>query len=355
MLHRLSIKGFSRALTSTLSGCGTRRTCVPAVNAVQQPLPLLWKPTRGLSDSSAAPTEEIRKPDWAPGTPPPGRAQTIGEAFAAMQHHARGTRKVKASVLNGILKRVSSEEELKYAALGLKIFKAQKIDLQTRTATKFVKACCRVGSPQTAVDILGEARKYGLDPEGVVSANRFNYLLSQLYAAGDSENFTRAVAEARSRRQVLNARTHKLITGFEEEVKAKEEEAARVKAEEERAVREAEEEAKREEEQLLAKEAAAAEGEAQRVKDEEELKAKEVEEAAAKMKEEEEERKAKKDAKEAEEKSKAEEGESAKQAEAAAASEETTRSARDVDVPSPGDRDVEQDAAAEAQDGEAKR
>lgn len=167
-------------------------------------------------------------------------------------------------------------------------------------------------------------------------------------------DFTRAVADAPSRRQVLNARTHKLITGFEEEVKAKEEEAARVKAEEERAVREAEEEAKREEEQLLAKEAAAAEEEAQRVKDEEELKAKEVEEAAAKMKEEEEERKAKKDAKEAEEKSKAEEGESAKQAEAAAASEET-RSARDVDVPSPGDRDVEQDAAAEAQDGEAKR
>lgn len=45
-----------------------------------------------------------------------------------------------------------------------------------------------MGSPQTAVDILGEARKYGLDPEGVVSANRFNYLLSQLYAAGDSES-----------------------------------------------------------------------------------------------------------------------------------------------------------------------
>lgn len=37
------------------------------------------------------------------------------------------------------------------------------------------------------MDALGEAGKYGLDTEGVVSANRFNYLLSQLYGAGDSE------------------------------------------------------------------------------------------------------------------------------------------------------------------------
>lgn len=39
-----------------------------------------------------------------------------------------------------------------------------------------------------AVDVLGEAGKYGLDGEGVVSAHRFNYLLSQLYIAGDSES-----------------------------------------------------------------------------------------------------------------------------------------------------------------------
>lgn len=39
-----------------------------------------------------------------------------------------------------------------------------------------------------AVDVLGEAAKYGLDGERVVSAHRFNYLLSQLYIAGDSES-----------------------------------------------------------------------------------------------------------------------------------------------------------------------
>lgn len=44
-----------------------------------------------------------------------------------------------------------------------------------------------MGSPQTAVDALGEAGKYGLDAGDVVSANRFNYLLSQLYKAGDSD------------------------------------------------------------------------------------------------------------------------------------------------------------------------
>lgn len=31
---------------------------------------------------------------WAPGTPAPGREQTVGEAWAAMQYHGRGTRKV---------------------------------------------------------------------------------------------------------------------------------------------------------------------------------------------------------------------------------------------------------------------
>lgn len=38
-----------------------------------------------------------------------------------------------------------------------------------------------------AVDALAEAGKYGMDQEGVVSANHFNYLLSQLYIAGDTD------------------------------------------------------------------------------------------------------------------------------------------------------------------------
>lgn len=47
--------------------------------------------------------------------------------------------KVKASVLDSILRRVTSEEELKYAGLGLKIFKTQNIDLKTKTASLFIK------------------------------------------------------------------------------------------------------------------------------------------------------------------------------------------------------------------------
>lgn len=47
--------------------------------------------------------------------------------------------KVKASVLNKIISRVNSEEELKYARLGLEIFKTQNIDLKTKSATLFVK------------------------------------------------------------------------------------------------------------------------------------------------------------------------------------------------------------------------
>lgn len=38
------------------------------------------------------------------------------------------------------------------------------------------------------MDALGEAGEYGLDTEGAVSANRFNYLLSQIYGTGDSES-----------------------------------------------------------------------------------------------------------------------------------------------------------------------
>ena len=52
-------------------------------------------------------------------------------------------RKVKASVLNRILERVSSEEELKYATLGLQIFKTQGIDLRKKTGTLFVKVSAR--------------------------------------------------------------------------------------------------------------------------------------------------------------------------------------------------------------------
>eukprot|EP00903_Cladosiphon_okamuranus_P020599 g18909.t1 len=278
MLHRLSIKGVAKALASPPHTKAPWRACLAAINSGKQ-RPHEWTPTRGLSDaSSAAPAEGKRKPDWPVGTPAPGRAQTLGEAFAAMQHHARGTRKVKPSVLNGILERVSSEEELKYATLGLKMFKTQGIDLRTKTGTLFVKACCKVGSPQTAVDVLREAGKYGLDGEGVVSAHRFNYLLSQLYKAGDADGFKRAVEEARSRQQSLNARSHTLIARFEGEERVKEEEVARAKAEEERAAREAEEKARKEEEEAELKAKGAAEEES-RLK-EEENKAKEEEAAA---------------------------------------------------------------------------
>lgn len=46
---------------------------------------------------------------------------------------------VKASVLNGILERVSREEELKYAHLGLELFKKQGIKLRTKSASLFIK------------------------------------------------------------------------------------------------------------------------------------------------------------------------------------------------------------------------
>ncbi|CAN0089505.1 unnamed protein product [Scytosiphon promiscuus] len=350
MLHRVAIKSAAKALASTRFVCAPRRSCLPDVSAVQHQ----WTSTRGLSDSSAAaaavpaPEGESRKPDWAPGTPAPGREQTVGEAFAAMQYHARGTRKVKAQVLESILQRINSEEELKYASLGLTLFKTHGIDLQKKTATMFIKACCRAGSPQTAVDALAEAGKNGMDRNDVVSARRFNYLLSQLYKAGDTDAFTRAVADARSRQQPLNTRSHTLIDKFEGEERAKEEEAARVQAEEERIEREAEEKAKREEEELLAK--AAAEEEAARLKEEEEKqRAKEEEELKAKEAE----------------ASRAAEEEAAEAAEAAAAAAAAAAEPGDGETASPqvdgnpeqGSEEAakEAEAKAEPEDGEAKR
>lgn len=35
---------------------------------------------------------------WPPGTPPPGRKQRLGEMWAQMEHHGRGTRKVMGRV-----------------------------------------------------------------------------------------------------------------------------------------------------------------------------------------------------------------------------------------------------------------
>ncbi|CAB1119244.1 unnamed protein product [Ectocarpus sp. CCAP 1310/34] len=349
MLRRLTTKGVLEALASTHPGCASRRIFFPgAANATQwqrQPEQQQWisSSTRGLNNSSAAaaaaaaaaPSGEKRKQDWAPGTPPAGRDQTIGEAFAAMQYHARGTRKVKASVLNRILERVTSAEDLKYACLGLKIFKTQGIDLEKKTATLFVKACCKAGSPQMAVDVLGEAAKYGLDGEGVVSAHRFNYLLSQLYIAGDSETFTRAVSEAEHRQQSLNARSHTLISKFEGEmrakeearVKAEEEEAARVKAEEEEAARAEEEEKariqKEEEERKAQQEAAAAAAAAEEAS----LKEKAEEEAAAALE--------------------------AQKAEEDRAKEEAATAGGNGDVSSPGGGDAK--AEPEAEGGEEKR
>lgn len=51
--------------------------------------------------------------------------------------------KVKARVLDSILVKIHSKEDLKYASLGLKLFKTQGIDLQKKTATLFIKARLR--------------------------------------------------------------------------------------------------------------------------------------------------------------------------------------------------------------------
>lgn len=51
-----------------------------------------------------------------------------------------------------------------------------------------MQACCKAGSPQAAVDALAKAEKYGLDTVGAITPKRFNYLLSQLYRAGDTDS-----------------------------------------------------------------------------------------------------------------------------------------------------------------------
>lgn len=38
------------------------------------------------------------KPTWGPGVAPPGREQSVGELWAAMEHHGRGTRKASGVV-----------------------------------------------------------------------------------------------------------------------------------------------------------------------------------------------------------------------------------------------------------------
>lgn len=60
---------------------------------------------RAFCAAVTAPTQQadgpasMKKPDWAPGTPASGREQTLGEAFAAMQHHGRGARKVHTTAV----------------------------------------------------------------------------------------------------------------------------------------------------------------------------------------------------------------------------------------------------------------
>lgn len=48
------------------------------------------------------------------------------------------------------------------------------------------QACCRAGAPQTALDTLAKP-EVGLAEPGLVTANRFNYLLTQLHQAGDAD------------------------------------------------------------------------------------------------------------------------------------------------------------------------
>lgn len=46
---------------------------------------------------------------------------------------------MRANVLNRILGRISSDGELKYAHLGLELFKTQGIKLEAKTGSLFIK------------------------------------------------------------------------------------------------------------------------------------------------------------------------------------------------------------------------
>ncbi|CAM9225806.1 unnamed protein product [Choristocarpus tenellus] len=159
--------------------------------------------SHGLSANSRRELSDVAT-TWPPGHPAPGREQTLGEVFAAMEHHARGARKVKLSALDNLIKKVESPEDLKYATLALELFDRKKMPVSQATAKLFIKTCCQVGKPQIALTVLGNKRS-GI--RGYVTADNFNYLLTQLHREGDTSSLDLAISQGKSRGQALDNRS----------------------------------------------------------------------------------------------------------------------------------------------------
>ncbi|CAM9419629.1 unnamed protein product [Discosporangium mesarthrocarpum] len=156
--------------------------------------------------SNAAPS--LARNAWKPGHPPPSREKTLGEEFAALQYHGRGGRRVKLSALHHLINKVEVAEDLKYAKLGLEMFRRKKCPVDKATATLFVKACCRVGQPKTAAEALTSV-DWGIGEQ--VSANTFNYLLTQLHKAGENEVLKEVMSGTDSRVQALDNRSREIM------------------------------------------------------------------------------------------------------------------------------------------------
>ncbi|CAM9787225.1 unnamed protein product [Sphacelaria rigidula] len=114
--------------------------------------------------------------------------------------------KIKYRMLDELLTRIESRDQLKYAELALRLFHAREIPLRRTTARLFIGRCCKVEDPMVAVRALSD-KSMGLYRTSAVDPEDFNYLLTQLHKRGHIEELSQAIRDANVNLQPVNPRS----------------------------------------------------------------------------------------------------------------------------------------------------
>ncbi|XP_065833954.1 small ribosomal subunit protein mS27-like isoform X2 [Oscarella lobularis] len=114
-------------------------------------------------------------------------AKVVGELFDGLQAKFDSRLYVKASQLNQLLDNCETTEDFDLAVKAVRGFRKSLSKPRESTGSVFVRASCRVGAPEKALEIIRDKLQYGIFP----TRSGFNMIMKEFLKLKDYDNAIR--------------------------------------------------------------------------------------------------------------------------------------------------------------------
>jgi hypothetical protein len=111
-------------------------------------------------------------------------AANIHEIYADMKEKFDSRRYAKASHLNTLLNNCHTEEDIDLGVEAIKGFRSSLSKIQISTGAAVVRACCRAGVADKALEIMKNKIEYGV----FFSKSAYDYLIQYFYEKKEYES-----------------------------------------------------------------------------------------------------------------------------------------------------------------------